>query len=82
MKCGDSRSYDYCPKFENELSLLKECNAPEKPTLIERFLQPIPVRHLFGALAWAIILGTPGYHLIEYTDHERRAGSKAQIPKQ
>ncbi|OLE74764.1 hypothetical protein AUG19_07485 [archaeon 13_1_20CM_2_54_9] len=51
------------------LSFVLRMGIPEKSTLIERFVQLIPLRCPLAALAWAIILGTPGYRLFEYIDH-------------
>lgn len=44
-------------------------DVPEKPTLIERLVQLIPLRYPFAALAWAIVIGSPVFHLFEYLDH-------------
>jgi hypothetical protein len=40
----------------------------EKPTLIERFVQLIPLPYSWAAVAWTIILGSPGSILFEYVD--------------
>lgn len=44
-------------------------NRPERPTLIERIVQLIPVHYPLAALIWAGIVGTPTFHVMEYLDH-------------
>jgi hypothetical protein len=44
-------------------------DVPEKPTLIERLVQLIPLSYPLAALAWAIVVGSPVFHLFEYLDH-------------
>ncbi len=43
--------------------------VPEEPTLIEKFVELIPLRYEFAALVWAVILRTLAYHVVEYIDH-------------
>ncbi|HYY92654.1 MAG TPA: hypothetical protein VE955_11770 [Candidatus Dormibacteraeota bacterium] len=44
-------------------------HAPEKPTLIERIVQTIPLRYPLASLVWAAMIGSPFFHLFEYIDH-------------
>jgi len=51
--------------------------VPEEPTLIEKFVELIPLRYEFAALVWAVILMTLAYHVVEYIDHGSTSFSRS-----
>ncbi|MBO0887605.1 hypothetical protein J2P12_00740 [Candidatus Bathyarchaeota archaeon] len=56
------------PSLESS-GLQSKVDVPEKPTLVERIVQTIPLRYPLAALVWAAIIGSPFFHLFEFIDH-------------
>lgn len=52
-------------------------NGPEKPALIERIVRLVPLPYTLAALVWALIVGSPVFHLLEYLDMGRTTFSLA-----
>lgn len=54
--------------YDSTIKSVPMFTGPEKPTVIERFTQLLPLRYPLAALVWTIIIGPLGIRLIEFSE--------------